>query len=165
MVDETGALTRPIELGHIFQIWSKLAAHGRHRPHADAGDVRSVGFANPEGHLGCVRRERDGADRRIREITNAAVRQVVKLAGANLGHPDIHRSVAVCEKRDELPVARDASCLLGALEVRHDPKLCVRKRVLPEKVRSFQEPDGCRHGENGPGSYRQPDERPSMLSW
>ena len=67
---------------------------------------------------------------------------------------DIHRSVLVGEKLDELSVARDRTCLLGALEVCHEPEPCAFERVLPEIVGSHQEPDRCGDGEHGPGSYR-----------
>ena len=79
---------------------------------------RSIDFAGPERHQRAVRRKTQRANRRIDELRNATARQVVELAGPDLGDPDVHPSVAIRQKRHESAVARDGGGLLDAARSR-----------------------------------------------
>src|SRR5580704_16719487 len=67
VVGEPGAVSRPVELGHPFQVWSWFTAQCRYCPDADVAATRTVLFANPEGDQGAIRREPEGSDRWIHE--------------------------------------------------------------------------------------------------
>src|SRR3981081_107679 len=77
VVCESGAVVRPVELGHALQVWPRFSAQRWYRPNADVAAARSVLLANPKGDERFIGREPQGADRWIDEFRRAPVGQVV----------------------------------------------------------------------------------------
>src|SRR5512147_1014196 len=105
MVREPGAVARPVELGCAFKVWPWLSAQSWHCPDADIAGFRAVFLANPKRDQRAIGREPKSADRWVDQFRDASACQVVELSRTGLRHPDVHRSVAVRQKRYELAVA------------------------------------------------------------
>jgi hypothetical protein len=60
------------------------------------------------------------------------VGKIVELSGAGLRYPDIHRAVAIGEKRYKVAVAGDGGSLCYAIEVREGLESGVCDRASPE---------------------------------
>src|SRR6267154_3240852 len=76
VVRQLGTVTRPVELGHAFQVWLGLSAERWHRPDADVPAAQAVSLANPKRHESAVRREPQGSNRGIDQFRCATARQV-----------------------------------------------------------------------------------------
>jgi hypothetical protein len=70
----------------------------------------------------------------------------VELSGTDLRKPDVHVSVTVRQKRDELTVARYGSGLRYSIEIRNCLKSRVSDRASPE-ILCPTEPDKCGDGQ------------------
>ncbi len=138
MIRESGAVMRPVELGHAFEVWLRLSAQRWHRPDADFAAAQAAWLANPKRNEGTVRREPEGADRWIDEFRRTPAGQVVELSRADLRNPDIHRSVPVRQKRHELTVARHRRSLRHSIEVRDRLESRIRRSGFAKNTPSSE---------------------------
>src|ERR1700674_199572 len=138
MVRESGAVARPVKLGHAFKVWPRLSAQSWHRPDADVSAARAVLFATPKSDERSIGREPQGADRWIDEFRRAPVDQVVELSRTNLRNPDVHLSVPVRQKRHEMPVARHRCGLFHSFEIRDCLESRVSDGISPEVLRPLK---------------------------
>ena len=76
----------------------------------------------------------------IPQLRHAALGEVVDVAGPDLAHPGVPRSIAVGEKGDELPVARNGGVMLRSLEIRQPRDRRAFERIPPEVLRALQLP-------------------------
>ncbi len=86
------------------------------------------------------------------------MREVVELARADLGQPDVGGAVPVRKERDEAPIARNGRRVLGALEVGEVGESSVGQRVALASVRSTHEPHGRTEPGQDPAGEGQPGE-------
>src|SRR5271157_5438689 len=118
VVDQTGAIGRPIELGRAFEVGFRLSPESGHPPDAYAA-ARGVGlFAVPIRDEGAIGREDRSAELGNEDIGRAASSQVVKLSRTYLRNPDVHRSILVGQKRHEMTIVRDSGRWGDTVEVR-----------------------------------------------
>src|SRR5271156_6521249 len=102
MVHEPGAVGRPVELGYAFKVWPRLSAQRWHGPGVDVVAVGGVPLAGPECDKRVIRGEPQGADGWIDDFRCASASQVVKLSRTDLRNPDVHWSIPVRLKRNEM---------------------------------------------------------------
>src|ERR1700694_2148401 len=96
VVHDASAVGRPIELGDAFQVGPKWPSHRGHRPpgidQTAAGGIR---HATPEGDQRPVWRKANGPRGGISQLHQAALGEVVGVAGPDLADPRVPRSIAV----------------------------------------------------------------------
>src|SRR4029078_4948862 len=82
----------------------------------------------------------DGAGPRIAQLWHGSLGEVVKLTGPDLGRPGVPRPIAIGEKSDELPVARNGGVMLRSVEIRQPRDLRAFQRIPPEVLRPLKLP-------------------------
>src|SRR4030095_11374537 len=105
--------------------------------------------ATPEHHERAIRRKANSARRGVSQFRHAAGREVLHVAGPDLGYPRVPDSITVGEKSDELPVARNGGVVLSSLEIRQHRELRAFQWIPPEVLRALQLP------RNGTGNDQQ----------
>ncbi len=160
VVDEASAVSRPVEFGNIMQIGLRRAAEERCAPDADLL-FRAGEPACPERDERSVRREAERSHRRVDDVARGSARQVVKLSSADLGDPDIHRSVAIRLESHQFSVAGHCGGLLDAVEVGELQEPGVRQSVAGIVGAGLEPPHAERHGRDGSGTHQRPEPRPA----
>ena len=138
---DASTVGRPVELGDAFQVGPKRPAHrGNRPPGIDQTAAGGIRHATPEGDQRPVWRKANRAGGGIPQLRQTAFGEVVDVAGPDLADPRVPRSIAVGEKRDELPVARNGGVMLRSLEIGQPRELRAFQRIPPEVLRALQLP-------------------------